>query len=634
MGELQVHRLQPDEVGVFEKKVLADVSALDTMLAEGLIESGHTRIGCEQEMFIIDRAWHPAPAAMELLEGLDPYFTTELARFNLEANLDSMNLEGHCLSAMEQALGEKLGQARRAARAAGTDILLTGILPTIRKSDLTLDNMTPVPRYYALNDAMCELRGTGYEFRLKGTDELIINQDSVMLESCCTSFQVHYQTNPDDFVALYNLAQTISAPLLAASANSPLLFGRRLWQETRIPLFQQAIDTRQANASLRQRSARVRFGEHWLDGSPVDLFREDIARFRMLLGATVEEDSLSVLRAGRIPELRALRIHNGTIYRWNRACYGVLDGVPHLRIENRVLPAGPTVLDEVANAAFFFGLLRGLPAVVSDVRAAMSFEDAEMNFLAAAQVGLGARFRWFGGQSVAARDLILEELLPVARSGLQGAGIVDSDIQRYLTVFEERVRERRNGALWLLKSMADMKAQSRDRALTAVTAGMAGRMWSGEPGHRWTPARIEEGRVEENAGMRVEQAMTTDLVTIHPDEPIEMAANLMDWNRIRHIPVEDDNGQVVGLISFLEVLKHLNREGSGALPVTVGAVMNSRPVTVRPETTLKEAVRLVGADGGDCLVVVEAGRLIGVVTPRDLIAVTASLLDREDDESK
>ena len=302
MGELSVTRLGAEALRRFAKKLLIDVRALERMISEGLIQSGHRRVGVEQEMFLVDRAWRPFPAALEILDRLDdPHFTTELARFNLEINLDSQAFEGDCLTRMEEDLLAKLAAVRQVAHGMGAEIVLTGILPTLRKSDLSLDNLTPKPRYIALNEALNQLRGGDYEFRLRASDELIVKQDSVMLEACCTSFQIHYQTDPDNFVELYNAAQAFTAPLLAAAANSPILFGRRLWFETRIPLFQQAIDTRRATASLRECSPRVSFGEQWLKESVVELFREDIARFRILLGAEVHEDSAAALKRGEIP---------------------------------------------------------------------------------------------------------------------------------------------------------------------------------------------------------------------------------------------------------------------------------------------------------------------------------------------
>ena len=220
-------------------------------------------------------------------------------------------------------------------------------------ADLGLENMTPHPRYYALNEAMGALRDGAYELYIKGLDELLLKHDSVMLEACNASFQIHFQSDADEFPNLYNIAQVVAAPVLAAATNSPLLFGRRLWRETRIALFQQSVDTRSSMDFLRERSPRVTFGRDWVQRSVVEVFQEDISRFRALVTGEIEEDSLEQLAAGKIPRLRALCLHNGTVYRWNRACYGLTDGKPHLRIENRVLPSGPTVTDEVANAVLF-----------------------------------------------------------------------------------------------------------------------------------------------------------------------------------------------------------------------------------------------------------------------------------------
>ena len=178
--------------------------------------------------------------------------------------------------------------------------LLVGILPTLDKSHLSLEAMTPKPRYRELNDAITRLRGGEFEFRLKGADELIVRHDNVMLEACNTSFQVHFQVGADEFARLYNIAQAVAAPVLAAAVNSPLLFGQRLWHETRIALFQQSVDTRDASSHVREQSPRVTLRP------PLDRplghrdLPQDIARFRALLGADLDEDPFAELDAGRI----------------------------------------------------------------------------------------------------------------------------------------------------------------------------------------------------------------------------------------------------------------------------------------------------------------------------------------------
>ncbi|MEX1309126.1 MAG: glutamate-cysteine ligase family protein, partial [Candidatus Sulfomarinibacteraceae bacterium] len=278
MGEQDVRReSEAEEIRVFLKHLLNDVRAFEKMLEDDLFESDIRRIGAEQELFLVDEHWRPAPIATEVLEEIDdPHFTTELARFNLEFNLDPLVFGGTCLSAMEWQIGELLAVAREAARSCGGDILLTGILPTLVKSDLGLDRMTPNPRYFALNDAMTRLKGGAYEFYLKGMDELHLHHDSIMVEACNTSFQVHFQVAPHEFARIYNVAQAVAAPVMAAAVNSPLLFGKRLWRETRVGLFQQSIDTRRSMPHLREQTPRVSFGRHWVQESALEIFREDI----------------------------------------------------------------------------------------------------------------------------------------------------------------------------------------------------------------------------------------------------------------------------------------------------------------------------------------------------------------------
>ncbi len=497
MGEQDVRReSEAEEIRVFLKHLLNDVRAFEKMLADDLFERDIRRIGAEQELFLVDPHWRPAPIATEVLELLgDPHFTTELARFNLEFNLDPLVFGGNCLSAMEWQIGELLGKAREAARRCGGDILLTGILPTLVKSDLGLDSMTPNPRYFALNDAMTRLKGGAYEFYLKGVDELHLNHDSIMVEACNTSFQVHFQVAPHEFAQIYNIAQAVTGPVMAAAVNSPLLFGKRLWRETRVGLFQQSIDTRRSMPHLREQAPRVSFGRRWVKSSALEIFREDIARFRTLLSTEPDDDPFEEIAQGRAPSLKALRLHNSTVYRWNRVCYGISDGKPHLRIENRVLPSGPTPRDEVANAAFWFGLVSGCLVRYGDITKHMSFDHAQANFSAAAELGLSAQFAWAGGVPKPADQLILDEFLPIARDGLQASGIDGADIDLYLGTIEERVRSRRTGARWQLDSLCRPRIQGaalgtsfrghrRHRGETA--GGPAGcDMGAGEARGRW-----------------------------------------------------------------------------------------------------------------------------------------------------
>jgi CBS domain-containing protein len=628
--------IEPGELRSFIKCLLSDVSALEKMIAEGLIESGMRRVGAEQELVLVNPAWRPAPVAEEVLARLgDPHFTNEIGLFNLEINLDPIGFRGDCLSRMEGQLNELVAQARAAARGSEAEVALTGILPTIRKTDLDLANMTPKPRYLAMNQALKSQRGWAYEFKVKGADELIVRHDTWMLEACCTSFQIHFQSGSEEFANLYNTAQVATAPVLAAAANSPLLFGRRLWKETRIPLFEQSVDTRNASYHLRERSPRVSFGNGWVRESVLELFKEDIARFHVLVTSTCYEDPFEALKCGRAPALNALRLYNGTVWRWNRACYGVTDGRPHLRIEARALPAGPTVLDEVANAAFFFGLMSGLSREHDDIAERMDFDDAKANFMRASQLGLDAQFRWLGGEVIPARELICSHLAPMARAGLEASQIARADIDRYIGVIEERVESRRTGAQWMISSLAELrKTGTRDEALSSITAAMSRHEQSGEPVHRWPLAHITEGAMSKHSFLRVEEFMTTDLFTVHEEEPLDLVASLMVWNRVRHVPVEDAQGKLVGLVSSIEVLRELGRSviERAAAPLAVGSIMLRNAVTVEPSTPTLKAIALMRREKVDCLPVVREGRLVGIVTERDFINVAARLLEQEESD--
>ncbi len=632
MGKSNVEEYSnPEALRRFMKCLLNDVRALERLLDEGMIESGVRRIGAEQEVFLADRSWRPAPAAVEILEKLDdPRFTTELGQFNLEYNLDPLVFGGDCLRRLEQAITEGLNRLAEVANGVGVSPVLTGILPTLRLSDLDLRNMTPMPRYFALNNALKRLRSGAFEFRLTGTDELIIKHDSVMLEACNTSCQMHFQVGPEEFARLYNIAQVVVAPTLAAAVNSPLLFGRRLWQESRIALFQQAVDTRTPGHHIQERSARVSFGSDWVHESVMEIIKDDIARFRVVMAVAVDEDPFDAIGAGRAPKLNALQMHNGTVYRWNRPCYGICDGKPHLRIENRTLPAGPTVVDEVANAAFWFGLMSGVTERCEDVTKVMDFDVAKRNFVAAARLGLDAQIEWLDRKKAPAAALITGELLTVARGGLERSGIDSEDIDRYLGIIEQRVHTGRNGAHWLLASVGQLKgAGTHAERSAALVAGSYVRQQEGAPVHEWSLARLEEAGGWQRNYQRVEQFMTTDVFTVHADEVIDLVANLMDWRHIRHVPVEDDEHRLVGLVSYRSLLRLLAHDVPHGKdnPMPVGSIMQSDPITVAPETPTLEAIDLMRTNKVACLPVVKDARLVGIITEHDFLSMAAELVE-------
>ncbi len=614
----------------FTHAMLSDLRALERMLREGRFETGIRRIGAEQEMFLIDRTWSPAKGAMDMIQRLaDPHFTTELGQFQLEANCDPQVFTGDGISRMEKQLDELVGKARKVAASLGLHPILAGILPTLRKSDLGLDNMVPSPRYKALNKAFYELRGHAFEFSIKGLDELIIEHDSVMVEACNSSFQVHYQVEPSEFARMYNIAQLLAGPMVAISANSPLLFGRRLWAETRIALFRQAVDTRAHTHHLRESEARVSFGTRWVKDSILEIYQEDIARFRTLVGTDLDEDPHATLDRGQAPMLKALRLHNGTIYRWNRACYGVLDGKAHLRIENRVMPSGPSVLDEIANGALWFGLMAELGARDEDITSRIDFDQAGANFYTAAREGLGAHFQWLDGEDISAQQLILDKLLPLAEAGLRRNLIAPADIQRYLGVIDARARSARTGARWQLSSWNTLKGQATaGERSNVLVAAMIQRQQSGRPVSDWERARLEEADVGQNNYLRVDQYMTTDLFTVQQDDPVEIVANLMSWQRIRHVPVEDSNHRLIGLVTYRTLLRFMAAGGSIS-QTPVSEIMRRQITTVALETPTLDALRLMRRLRIGCLPVVQDERLVGILTEEDLMNIASKLLEEK-----
>ena len=427
----------------------------------------------------------------------------------------------------------------------------------------------------------------------------------------------------------YNWAQAITAPVLASAVNSPLLLGHRLWHETRLALFQHAVDERSPAHHERNRPARVTFGRGWLDNSILDVFHEDVARFRIILTRELEENSLETLAAGGVPKLDAWRMHNGTVWRWNRACYGIMDGKPGLRVEARYLPAGPSVIDQMANSAFLLGLMQYLPRRYGDVRDKLDFDDAKSNFFSAARHGLRSQLCWLGGETYSAHDLILNELLPQAREGLDAAGIDRSDSERYLGVLEERVRAKSTGAKWMLDSLASMDRLAKTNVrMRALTASMLENQVSGEPVHKWALAEICETSDWVDNYRTVEQFMSRDLFTVRPNDVLDLAASLMEWKHVRHVPVENDNGELVGLISHRDLLSFIADENfRGAGELIVSDMMKTNLITITPETSTLEALYMMREKNIGCLPVVSRGKLVGILTAQDFLTVSTRLLE-------
>jgi CBS domain-containing protein len=610
----------------FTRALLDDLRALELLLDTGRFETGVRRIGAEQEMFLVDRHFDPASVAPDVLRELkDPRFTTELGRFNLEANLPPLDFGGTFLRQLHDELTDINEVARTAAQRCGADILLVGILPTLQRQHLSLEHMTPVPRYYELNRRLIELKGGIFQANIEGMDELKLEHDNVMLEACNTSYQLHWQVDPDEFAAAYNIAQLITAPILALAVNSPVLLTKRLWHETRIALFEQSIDVRREASLARGQTRRVGFGGEWVDESILQLFQGAISNHRVVMTRELDEPSTEVLARGETPGLGALCLHNGTVYSWNRPCYGVHNGVPHLRIENRVLPAGPTVVDEVVNAALFFGLMAGMPKHVPDPRGRIPFDSVRGNFVAAARQGMYAGFHWLDDEDVPVDVLLREQLIPIAREGLLAHGTDPADVDLYLGMAEERARTRRTGALWIIQSLDQMAGVTNGLARhRAVTAAFAEQQHVGKPIHEWVLA--DPGRKPDwRAGFRrVEQIMSSKLFTVGPDDLVDLAASVMDWNRIRHLPVEED-GNLVGILSSRALLRLVAKGGeTGTVPVR--DVMRRDVLTVSTDATPMEAITLMREKGLGALPVVRGGKLVGIVSERDFLELAGRVL--------
>jgi CBS domain-containing protein len=633
MGDQRIERAsEADALLAFKKHLLNDLMALERLIAAGRIERDIHRIGAEQETCLVDAHFRPAYANLDILAELDrEHFTTELGRFNIELNLDPQDAGPTCLESMERQLEELLATLREAAARREVRVLLAGILPTLSMSDLSFEGMTPLARYRAINDAMTRLSGGEYRFRIKGLDELLIRHHNVMLEACCTSFQVHLQVSAEEFPRFYNAALAIAAPTLAVGANSPILFGRRLWRESRIALFQQAIDTRQGSTNLREQQARVSFGSGWMERSVLEIFREDVARFPALLAAPVDEDSLAVVAGGGVPQLRALRLFNGTVYRWMRPCYGIsASGAPHLRIENRILPAGPSVLDQMANAALWLGLMRGLPEACGDIAEQLEFDTAHENFVSAARLGIHSQLSWPGHPNVPAPELVGRLLLPIAHRGLELLGLTSASAERYLGVIAERVARGRTGSLWQLESWASFgKEGSRAERAAALTGSMLRQQASGRPVHEWSLARLEEAGAWQPHYSRVEQLMSTELFAVHEGELVDLVAAMMNWRHIRHVPVEDEQHRLVGLVTYRTLLEFVARGSDPTRAVPVSEVMVTGVHTIAPTASTVEALELMREHKLSCLPVIEDEKLVGMITERDFLRLAHRLFLRE-----
>lgn len=465
----------PEDFSRFSAELETETALLRRLFEEQTLSNLHGTAGFELEAWLVRNDGMPAPINQEYLPllGDESLYSPELSRFNVELNSTPRQLGGHTLSAMQNELQSNWDYCRATAQRLNADLVMTGILPTLRDEQLTLAQMSQMARYRALNDQVMRLReGRPLQLDILGEEHLRSVHHDVMLEAATTSFQIHLQVSQRHALRFYNAMVIASAPMVALGANSPLLFGRRLWHETRIPLFEQAVEVGGIAGAAKGPLHRVSFGSGYARHSLLELFVENQQHFPVLLPMRQQE------AMDRLPHLR---LHNGTIWRWNRPLIGFdADGTPHLRIEHRVLPAGPSVIDTMANMAFFFGLVHSLATADEAPEQQLSFAVARDNFYRAARLGLHAPLNWMEARRGRAREL-LRELLPQAASGLRQMGCDSSEITDYMAVIDERLERGQNGAQWQLNWL-----QQHGNDMAGLLASYREWQQGGEPVHRWT----------------------------------------------------------------------------------------------------------------------------------------------------
>ncbi|WIM96593.1 glutamate-cysteine ligase family protein [Actinoplanes oblitus] len=488
MGTDLAHAIfSPEDRIRYRHKVRRCLDVLGGLLDTDVFDPGTGMTGLEIEINLVDADASPVMRNAELLADLgDSRFQAELGRFNIELNVPPRQIAAEGFGAFEKDISEALRTAGERAGKADSRLLLIGMLPTLTPEHLTLANLSDNERFRALNDEIVAARGEQFPVDIRGVERLRSASGTIVPEAACTSAQFHLQVAPEWFARYWNASQAVAAAQVALGANSPFLHGRRLWAETRIALFEQATDTRPDELKAQGVRPRVWFGERWIT-SVFDLYEENVTFFPPLLPLLSDEDPDQVRAAGEVPRLGELCLHNGTVYRWNRPVYDVMDGRPHLRIENRVLPSGPTVVDLLANAAFYFGVIRRLAEAERPIWSRLDFATAGANFRAGARDGLDAVVCWPGLGEVPIAELVLETLLPLAYDGLDRFGVYPGDRDRLLGIIEDRCRSGRNGAAWQTAAVraAEHRGLSRTAALREMTHRYLDLHGLNEPVHTW-----------------------------------------------------------------------------------------------------------------------------------------------------
>jgi Glutamate-cysteine ligase family 2(GCS2) len=471
----------------YREKVHRCLDVLARMLVAEMFDFDSPMTGMEIELNLVDDDGDPSMNSAEVLDLIDdPAFQTELGRFNLEINVRPRTLAADALTGLEQDIRDQLNTAQAKASAAGSGLVMVGILPTLMPEHVTHESITHNPRYALLDQQILAARGEDLHLAIQGVEDLETYADTIAPEAACTSVQLHLQVSPDTFANTWNAAQCLAGVQVALAANSPYFLGRELWRESRIAVFTQATDTRSVELKAQGVRPRVWFGERFVT-NVFDLFEENLRYFPALLPVLTQEDPEAVLDAGRTPALAELRLHNGTVYRWNRPVYDVVAGRPHLRVENRVLPAGPSVVDVMANAALYYGAVRALAEGERPVWTQMSFQAASDNFTAGATRGIDAQVFWPGHGEVPVTELVLRRLLALAYDGLDRWEVDPPVRDRLLGIIEARCISGRNGAVWQTERVHRLEAAGEPRraALRRMTHEYAELMHANTPVHTW-----------------------------------------------------------------------------------------------------------------------------------------------------
>ncbi len=483
---------EDEEFARFQSRLRENLEALRLVMARPGFGEGAMSIGAELELYIVDAHGRAKGVNRDILrQHLDRHLTLELNRFNLEYNLTPSPLEGRPFTALERELDFALRSLNITARDFEAQVIPIGILPTLTPADVARTALTDFPRYRALSQGLRRARATPFNIRIDGVDPLQMEGDDITLEGANTSFQVHLRVPPGEYAATYNAAQLATPIVLAVSGNSPVFCEHRLWEETRVALFKQSLDVRDLVENVWRPPARVSYGHGWVREGAYELFAESVALFPPIFPLLGDEDPVAVARAGGAPRLDELRLQQGTVWRWNRAIYDPVDG-GHLRIEMRALPAGPTSIDMVANAAFLVGLTIAIRDDIDRILPAFPFEYAQWNFYRAAQRGLDARLLWPSEVApspmpVSARALIAR-FLPDAMRGLETLGVQHDEARRLMSVIAARMEGGQTGARWQRTTLDRCLQQlPRHEAFGCMMEGYIVRAMTGAPVHEWGP---------------------------------------------------------------------------------------------------------------------------------------------------